>query len=672
MAESTGEQPSSPRLQSPASCFRAAGQLLVQHVRKGRDGGDQLFLLPGFEESVDQLMALADEIAADHDIHIVSQVAGSIRQPRDLMQVAETIARAIQRAKDGDRPFQLVGFSEGGVLAFEVAHQLRAARDPVSKLFLVDSMYDERYWPIRCKLAALGGRIRLPFSRMAQRLGSLRLDVARNRDRAITRRWTDINATTVQSQTGGLDFHPAIRGYRPAFYNGVVALVTSVRHRTFNVDPARIWEPLAAQLQVHRLLDESAGSDNTDSKKAVAHAIDRRLWLDNPTRAGLRPLPGFERPLIVTTMRWFSAARLANSLVDAGFIVSACRPRSHPLDTVDGLTSVHTVNPIGRARSIARAIKLVRPDIVLPDDERSLLMLRRLYETFRDSDPEIAGMLLRSLGKVDIWPVLASRTELAIAARASSLQVPATTVIQDEAALRRWVDEYGLPAVLKTDGSWGGRGVVTVRNEAELSKGWRRIAGPPNMVKVLKRLLLDLEADSLISLLTGGRPIVNAQRYVEGREGIATVACLAGQVLTMVCLEVVEKLPNLGAATVVKVTDNRAMVDATKVLVQQLGLSGFCGFDYILNDAGDPVLLELNPRVTPTAYMLAGSEVGVSRKVTLFPADLPRGGVGVATVDVPDWSPAMVEFGARTADRSRSLASRVERRLTSIFSGQTG
>jgi predicted ATP-grasp superfamily ATP-dependent carboligase len=168
------------------------------------------------------------------------------------------------------------------------------------------------------------------------------------------------------------------------------------------------------------------------------------------------------------------------------------------------------------------------------------------------------------------------------------------------------------------------------------------------------------------------RPVVNAQRFVEGREAIATVACLDGRVLSMVCLEVVEKLPNLGAATVVKVIHSQAMVDATKTLVHQLGLSGFCGFDYILNEAGHAILLELNPRVTPTAYMLIDCDVEMGRTIALFPADLRRGGLGVATVDVPDWAPAMAEFGARTADRRWGLVSRVERRLTSILDRDAG
>ena len=72
---------------------------------------------------------------------------------------------------------------------------------------------------------------------------------------------------------------------------------------------------------------------------AVASVIDRHLAPTPASEAGLGPVRGFERPLILTTMRWFSAARLADSLLQAGYTVSSCRPRGHPMDAVDGMTA---------------------------------------------------------------------------------------------------------------------------------------------------------------------------------------------------------------------------------------------------------------------------------------------------------------------------------------------
>ena len=46
------------------------------------------------------------------------------------------------------------------------------------------------------------------------------------------------------------------------------------------------------------------------------------------------------------------------------------------------------------------------------------------------------------------------------------------------------------------------------------------------------------------------------------------------------------------------------MAETARQLIRRFGLSGFCGFDFILTDDGDAHLLEINPRVTPTCHLL--------------------------------------------------------------------
>ena len=52
-------------------------------------------------------------------------------------------------------------------------------------------------------------------------------------------------------------------------------------------------------------------------------------------------------------------------------------------------------------------------------------------------------------------------------------------------------------------------------------------------------------------------------------------------------------------------------------LVDRYRLSGFCGFDFILTETGEPKLLEVNPRVTPTAHLLVDGCLDSGRVVTL-------------------------------------------------------
>src|SRR5262249_9006809 len=76
---------------------------------------------------------------------------------------------------------------------------------------------------------------------------------------------------------------------------------------------------------------------------------------------------------------------------------------------------------------------------------------------------------------------------------------------------------------------------------------------------------------------------------------------------------------------VVRIIDHPGMAEAARRLVGRFGLSGFCGFDFILTETGEAQLLELNPRATPTCYLLVEGDFQRSRTIALFPADVIRG-----------------------------------------------
>jgi hypothetical protein len=401
---------------------------------------------------------------------------------------------------------------------------------------------------------------------------------------------------------------------------------------------------------------------------AVAGVIDHRLALTRQNWTGLRPTPGFERPMILTTMRWFSAARLAHALTEAGFSVSACRPRGHALELVDGLTNDRRLGRIRRLRSLAAAIRQADPDIILPDDERALVLLRRLHARTRTIDPAMAALIARSLGNVEDWPAITSRTTLANEAQNLNIPVPATEVIDTAESLGRWAAGQTLPIVLKTDGSWGGRGVAIVREASHLRRAWRTISNPPALPRAFKRMLFNLEADSLGAWVWRRRPVVNAQQFVNGREAIVTAACVDGKVQALVCLEVLQASKAKGPAAVVRIIDHPAMAEAARQLVGRFGLNGFCGFDFIITDTGEARLLELNPRVTPTAHLLVEGDYHRGRTIALFPADPVPGQAVPGVLDLPVRAPSLIHHGQGVAARRQRPLARLARTLTRTLS----
>jgi hypothetical protein len=350
-------------------------------------------------------------------------------------------------------------------------------------------------------------------------------------------------------------------------------------------------------------------------------------------------------------------------LIEAGFSVSACRPRGHALGVVEGLVADCNLNRLWRRRSLLAAVRKAQPDIILADDERALCLLRRLHSSGQRDDPQLAALIAHSVGRPEEWPSLTSRAAFASNARALDIATPATAVIRSAEELDSWTDS--LPIVLKTDGSWGGRGTAIVREGSQVQKTWRRISSPPGFARGLKRALFDLEIGPLSQRILGVRPVVNAQEFVSGREAIATVACLDGEVRALGCFEVVQSSEPKGPAAVVRIIDHAGMAEAARRLVRRYGLSGFCGFDFILTEAGDPWLLEVNPRVTPTCHLLVEGDYRRPRTVTLFPAQPTASDAAAASplenLDVPRRAPALMRFGERVAGRKPGYSARATR-----------
>jgi thioesterase domain-containing protein len=646
----------------------------AEHLLAGHQ--ETLFVVPGLEGDPAELAPLVSKFTGPQDVYaLVPLLTDAEQRPVTSVERIAELMVAVVREVSPSGPYRLAGYSFGGLIALEMAQQLRAAGHPVDALFLIEAVYDERFWPRRIWLRALTRRtgrhlVRIARMRPTSAVTELRMRGVRLSQRLVRRR-TDtpdpLKAPT-DSTAMGSRARSAMAGYRPRFYDGPLTLIAASVDHHFGCDVTDIWGGYVGPLQVQRVAgDHLTVLDEPASLAAVADVIDYRLALNRTTWTGLKPMPGLERPMILTTMRWFSAARLAHALSEAGFSVSTCRPRAHPLELVDALSTDRRLHKLWPLRSVAAAIRAANPDLVICDDERALALLRRLYARVRTSDPELAGLLVRSLGNVEDWPSITSRTGLVSEAWALNLPAPETAVIDDADALDKWITEHDLPIVLKTDGSWGGRGVAIVRSRSSLPTAWRRISNPPGLVRALKRAVLDQELDSFVAWLRRRPPVVNAQEFVTGREAIVTAACVDGKVQSLVCFEVVQVSEARGPAAVVRIVDHTQMAETARQLIGRLGLTGFCGFDFILTDSGDAQLLELNPRVTPTCHMLVEGGCLPNRIVALFPFELLRDSDRRATVteslDIPVRAPLLIEHGTKLAARRHRTVPRTMRRM---------
>lgn len=314
--------------------------------------------------------------------------------------------------------------------------------------------------------------------------------------------------------------------------------------------------------------------------------------------------------LIVTTVRWFPTARLAMGLAKAGFSVDAVCPSRHPLQKISVLGKTHPYDTFSPMQSFADAISAAAPDLVIPGDEYAVRCLHKVYDQMRrrgNAAAQSCALLERSLGPADSFHTLSSRAAVMQTAREESIRTPRTMVIASAADLRSCCEQFQFPLVLKADGTSSGEGVRIVRTLDEARKAFRLLQLPPSAIRVAKRAVVDQDMRSVVPALLRQRSTVNAQEFIQGQDATSLVACWQGTVRASLHFEVVNKQRKNGPASVMRRLENREMDVAISRIVQRLKLSGFHGFDFLLErNTGNPYLIEMNPRPTQVGHLTLG------------------------------------------------------------------
>jgi predicted ATP-grasp superfamily ATP-dependent carboligase len=116
--------------------------------------------------------------------------------------------------------------------------------------------------------------------------------------------------------------------------------------------------------------------------------------------------------------------------------------------------------------------------------------------------------------------------------------------------------------------------------------------------------MVDRDPFSILPAISGTDPVINVQRFVEGTPANSAVACWNGEVLASISVVAMRTRGAQGASTVVRVIDHSEMIEAGAKLVRRLGLSGFCGFDFLLEKGSSAAhLIEMNARTTPISHL---------------------------------------------------------------------
>jgi hypothetical protein len=314
--------------------------------------------------------------------------------------------------------------------------------------------------------------------------------------------------------------------------------------------------------------------------------------------------------LIAHSMDWLNAARLSIEFKKANFAVEVVAPENHPVHKMRSPDRTHLYRTTRPTASLRQAIEKARPQLIIPCDDRVTFHLHALHaEGLRAGDGHsrsLVSLIERSLGSPQSFELLRHRQGLQQLADLPAVNVPRIDGIRGVRDLVGWVEEHGLPAVLKLDASDGGRGVVIVTDRNALASSFASIRRRQGSLLKLKNALWHKDVEPLIDHVRDGPPKITVQAFVDGRAANCSVACWEGRVLASIAVEIVQTNSIFGISTVVRPVAGQAMIEAARSIVAKLSLSGMVGFDFIIDAEGKAHLIEINPRATQINHLCVG------------------------------------------------------------------
>lgn len=338
------------------------------------------------------------------------------------------------------------------------------------------------------------------------------------------------------------------------------------------------------------------------------------------------------RLLVVSTQPWTAAPRLAMALREAGCAVEAACPPGALLARSLAPERKHRLRPWRLGRDLAAALRATRPALAVPTDDLSAALLAALH-----AEPDLAALVEASLGEARGYAVAGHKSAQMALAGSLGLPIPATRPVPDLAALEAALAVGTLPRVLKTDGSWGGTGVIVIRDRREAPAAFARATARPSLPAALRHAVGEGAVRPLVAWRDWQGGVPDLQDFVPGRPANRAVLADRGRVLAGLSVEVAQAASATGPASVVRVVEDAAMADTAARFVKALGLSGLLGFDFVLEEGTRrPLMIEMNPRATPICHLsrvagggLAGAYAAWARGGDPAAAPMPAPGTAI-------------------------------------------
>jgi hypothetical protein len=295
--------------------------------------------------------------------------------------------------------------------------------------------------------------------------------------------------------------------------------------------------------------------------------------------------------ILIFACRNYSIARLPQVLQKAGAKVGVLCYSDAALAATRYWDWRYTLPPQARSAGtglgwvrLAVVLAMLRPDIIIPGDERALYVMIGLEKRLGRLTEKLllgaAASLRRSLPPRECVDAAIRRAANQRLAESLDIPCPVGTAPNSLAELEAFVSQIGLPVVIKSEGTVAGTGVWICRTIEEVGRAW-----------------------SEHHRKTPGRRAL-VQKYLEGAPAMRSIAAVDGRVVAGLSMIKERCHPEAtGPSAVVRIISHPGMDEAGDKMARALRLTGMASLDFIVCSDGSASLIEYNPRLTPVCHL---------------------------------------------------------------------
>ncbi|HTT06512.1 MAG TPA: acetoacetate--CoA ligase [Steroidobacteraceae bacterium] len=258
----------------------------------GPAAGTALFLVHGFGGSAMELRPLARSLRLGAPVYgIEARGFRSDETPQDRVEDMARTYVADVRVRQPHGPYRMIGYSFGGLVAYEMARVLEQAGESVALVGLMDSTTHERFWPANARFEYLP-RQAYRYLRRLQRSGTagrvaLARELRHGAQELLRRvRAGSMSRTTLHENPESLPANVlrvreaalvAYANYRPCPCGLPLTLVRSELKLSHQCDPRRIWRTLTPALTIVDVPGDHLTMIRPPHLSVLAERISRNL-----------------------------------------------------------------------------------------------------------------------------------------------------------------------------------------------------------------------------------------------------------------------------------------------------------------------------------------------------------------------------------------------------------